>query len=198
MNHPLRCRCGTLKGHVHRPEKATRLVCYCKDCQAFAHFLGRPGDVLDGMGGTDIVATRAEFVTFTEGADALACMSLSEKGLLRWYAHCCNTPIANTPRDYKLPHVGLIHACLANPSQTLESSFGPVRMHTGRKSAHGQPPSTPVSGTVALLRIFASLIPARLNGSYRHTPFFAPELGTPVVQPKVLTRAEREQVTNAG
>lgn len=196
MKHPLRCRCGTLKGHVSRPDKATRLVCYCKDCQAFAHFLGRPQDILDGMGGTDVAATRAEFISFTEGADNLACMSLSDKGLLRWYARCCNTPIGNTPRDHKLPHVGLIHTCLANPSQTLDSSFGPVRMHTGSKSAQGKPPSMPLSGAVALLRIFASLIPARLNGSYRHTPFFD-ERGTPVVTPKVLTRAERERVTSA-
>lgn len=48
MNHPLRCRCGALQGYVSHPEKASRGVCYCKDCQAFAHFLGTPGDILDG------------------------------------------------------------------------------------------------------------------------------------------------------
>jgi hypothetical protein len=45
--------------------------------------------------------------------------------------------------------------------------------------------------------VFASLIAARLNGSYRHTPFFAVESGTPVVAPRVLTQAERGRVTSA-
>lgn len=44
MNHPLQCQCGTLKGYVSPPDMAIRGVCYCKDCQAFAHFLERPGN----------------------------------------------------------------------------------------------------------------------------------------------------------
>ena len=46
MNHPLRCRCGTLRGQVSHPEKVSRGVCYCKDCQAFAHFLGTTDSIL--------------------------------------------------------------------------------------------------------------------------------------------------------
>ena len=129
MNHPLRCRCGTLKGYVSHPEKVTRGVCYCRDCQAFAHFLGTTGDILDEMGGTDVVATLPKYVTFTQGVDALACMSLTETGMLRWYASCCNTPIGNTPRDFKVSHVGLIHTCLEDPPRTRE--FFRPRPHGG-------------------------------------------------------------------
>jgi hypothetical protein len=39
--HPLRCSCGTLKGFVTHPERVNRVVCYCRDCQAFARFLRR-------------------------------------------------------------------------------------------------------------------------------------------------------------
>lgn len=197
MNHPLRCRCGTLKGQVSHARRAMRLVCYCKDCQAFAHFLGRPGEVLDGMGGTDIVATRPAFVSFSEGTDALACMSLSPKGLLRWYASCCNTPIGNTSRDFKVAHVGLIHSCLADRSHPLGSSFGPVRMRAGIRSARGKPPSTAIGSAFSIARLLAALARARLNGSYRLTPFFGPQGGAPVVAPKVLTLEEREQLMSA-
>src|ERR1700761_5845308 len=101
MNHPLRCSCGKLQGHVSHPGRAGRGVCYCRDCRAFAHFLGRPGDILDAQGGTDVMATLPSYVTFTQGKDKLACMSLSERGMLRWYASCCNTPIGNTMRNIK-------------------------------------------------------------------------------------------------
>jgi hypothetical protein len=197
MNYSLRCRCGTLKGSVSHPEKVSRGVCYCKDCQAYAHFLGKTGDILDEMGGTDVVATLPKYVTFTQGTEALACMSLTEKGMLRWYARCCNTPIGNTPRDHKVSYVGLVHTCLKDPSTTLDSSFGPVRMRVNRKNAKGRPKSMPMSTIVSVMRFMISLVRARLDGSYKVTPFFVPDRGIPVVAPKVLTRSERARAMNA-
>ncbi|MEO8391041.1 MAG: DUF6151 family protein [Polaromonas sp.] len=191
MNHTLRCQCGTLRGNVSHTESVSRGVCYCKDCQAYAHFLGKAGDILDEMGGTDVVATLPQYVTFTQGFEALACMSLSDKGMLRWYANCCNTPIGNTARDFKVSHVGLVHNCLEDPSTSLDSAFGPVRMRVGMKSAKGAPKAMPVSTTVSILRFMASLIRARLNGSYKNTPFFDPDQGTPRVAARVLTPDER-------
>ena len=197
MNHPLRCRCGSLKGHVSFPEKVNRGVCYCKDCQAYAHFLGKPGDILDELGGTDVVATLPKYVTFTQGLESLACMSLTENGLLRWYASCCNTPIGNTQRNFEFSFVGLVHTCLEDPARTLESSFGPVRMRVNTKHAKGQPKSMPMSTVAAMLRFMSSLARARLNGSYKCTPFFDPDRGTPVVAPKILNANERDRVMNA-
>lgn len=197
MNHPLRCQCGTLRGYVSHPERVSRGVCYCKDCQAYAYFLGKAGDILDEMGGTDVVATLPGHVTFTHGSEALACMSLSEKGMLRWYASCCNTPIGNTPRDFKVSHVGLVHNCLEDPSESLDSSFGPVRMRVSMKNATGKPKAMPVSTTISILRFVKSLIRARLDGSYKLTPFFDPDHGTPLVSPTVLTQVERDRLMEA-
>jgi len=45
MKHPLQCQCGTLKGFVDDPQRANRAVCYCNDCQAFAHFLGKSDEI---------------------------------------------------------------------------------------------------------------------------------------------------------
>lgn len=197
MNHSLRCQCGTIQGHVSHPETVCRGVCYCKDCQAYAHFLGKADEVLDEMGGSDVVATLPQHVTFTQGFEALTCMSLSDKGMLRWYASCCNTPIGNTSRDFKVSHVGLLHNCLRDPSTSLDSAFGPVRMRVGMKSAKGTPKPMGASTTIAILRFMARLIRARLNGSYKITPFFDPETGTPRVSPKVLTPDERTRLMKA-
>ena len=197
MNHPLRCRCGTLRGYVSHSHSVNRGVCYCKDCQAYAHFLGKPGDILDEMGGTDVVAILPKNLTLTHGLEVLACMSLTDNGLLRWYASCCNTPIGNTRRDFRFSFVGLVHTCLRDPSISLESSFGPVSMRVNTKHAKGKPKSMPISTVAAVLRFLSSVIRARLDGSYRSTPFFDPDRGTPVVPPKVLSSGERERIMNA-
>jgi hypothetical protein len=193
----LRCRCGTLRGYVSHPERVSRGVCYCKDCQAYAHFLGNADQILDALGGTDVVATLPQYLTFTQGFEALTCMSLTEHGLLRWYASCCNTPIGNTRRDFKVSFVGLVHNCLEDPSSTLDSSFGPVRMRVNTRNAKGRPQSMPISTIATVLRFVKSLVRARLDGSYKRNPFFVPHKGTPVVAPKVLTSSERDRVMNA-
>jgi Family of unknown function (DUF6151) len=195
MNHPLQCQCGTLKGYVSPPDMACRAVCYCKDCQAFARFLEHDA-VLNELGGTEIVAILPRHVHFTQGLDALVCMSLSDRGLLRWYASCCNTPIGNTPRDFKISYVGLIHSCLAERAPSLQDSFGPVRMVLQTKSAKGPVKSAPMSTLVAMLKIMKSVIATRVSGSYKRNPFFE-ESGAPIRQPRVLTPAERARVTPA-
>ena len=197
MNHPLRCRCGTLRGYVSHSNSVNRGVCYCKDCQAYAHFLGKPGDILDEMGGTEVVAILPKNLTLTHGLEALACMSLTDNGLLRWYASCCNTPIGNTRRNFRFSFVGLVHTCLRDPSRSLESSFGLVSMRVNTKHAKGRPKSMPLSTVAAVLRFLSSVIRARMDGSYRSTPFFDPDRGTPVVPPKVLSSGERERIMNA-
>ncbi|KQT12997.1 DUF6151 family protein [Ramlibacter sp. Leaf400] len=187
--HPFQCRCGTLRGEVDEPRRAMRAVCYCRDCRAYAHWLGQPDYVLDPLGGTDIVATHARHVRLTAGASSLACMSLSPRGLLRWYASCCRTPIANTPRQWKLPYVGLVHTCLAQ-SRPLEPDFVPVQMDINTKSALG---SAPHRGGPGMMARFGAMVlrlsAARLTGSYRKTPFFVAD-GEPVAAVHVPPKAE--------
>lgn len=98
MDMPFRCDCGSLKGRLETRRSAGRARCYCRDCQAYARYLGREQALLDGNGGTEIIACVPGGVQFTVGVDRLACVSLGERGLLRWHAQCCRTPIGNTPR----------------------------------------------------------------------------------------------------
>jgi hypothetical protein len=186
-----------MKGHVIRPGMANRAICYCRDCQAFARFLERADTVLDENGGTGIVATLPSQVHFNQGLEALTCMSLSEHGMYRWYASCCNTPIGNTPRDLKTPYVGLIESCLGSGPPSIQESFGPVRMVLNTKYAKHPVKSTPMSNFVTMLGLMKSLIGARLNGNYKRNPFFDTEAGSPIRRPRVLTKTEREQVTTA-
>ncbi len=112
VKHPLQCRCGTIKGFVFDPQRANRAVCYCRDCQAFAYFLEKADEILDERGGSEVIQVLPRNVSFTQGTEALACMRLTGKGLLRWYARCCNTPIGNTLDNFKISFIGLVHSCL--------------------------------------------------------------------------------------
>jgi hypothetical protein len=192
MNHPLQCRCGTVKGRVNRFSGANHCVCYCRDCRAFAHYLGRPGEILDANGGTDIVQTRAADVSFTEGKDSLACMRLTPNGMLRWYTACCNTPIGNTLPNPKVSFVGLVHNFLEVGGVGTSDAFGPVRAHVNTESTRGKVQSSSLALVAVILRFIALVARARMDGSYRHTPFFSADTGLPTAVPKVLTPAERE------
>lgn len=194
MNIRLSCRCGKLQGEVDAQRVAARAVCYCKDCQAFARFLKAEATVLDPAGGTEVEATLPAAVRFTTGLEHLACMSLSPKGIYRWYASCCDTPVGNTPRNPKMSYVGLVRACLDAPGEELDRALGRSRFTANTASAHGTVKATPVRTVLAVARIGATLLKARIGGGYRDNPFFD-AAGAPIRKPRVLTREERAAIT---
>jgi Family of unknown function (DUF6151) len=196
-DHTIQCRCGRLQGTLSRDARFTRLSCYCRDCQAYAHALGSPDLILDDLGGTDIVATLQQYVTFAKGTDSLACLSLSERGLLRWYASCCNTPIGNTARDPKLSYVGVVHTCLGASSTSLDAVFGPARMPVNTKHARGKLRSNVLSTLVSAARIIRPVLWARACGTWKRSAFFRSNDFKPVGPPRVLSPAERERARNA-
>jgi hypothetical protein len=181
------CRCGSTKGTVAdlSPTTANRCICYCHDCRAFAHWLERD-DLLDAHGGVDIVqVARAHFAIET-GRDQLRCLRLSHKGLHRWYAECCKTPVANTmPR---LPFAGLCRVALDCDAAMLPD---PDLIH-GRSAIGGIPP-----GASAVLSFRAGVRPAKLFASWalrrlgHPTPLFDRH-EVPVHPPRVLDAAERD------
>jgi hypothetical protein len=119
-------------------------------------------------------------------------MSLSPEGTLRWYTSCCKTPIGNTPRDYKVSHVGLIHSCLNADGASLDSSFGPVQMRVNAQSASGKvPANSPLKFAWAVARYLLSMTWNRLTGGYKINPFFSVATGQPIVAPRVVSMAER-------
>jgi len=188
----LRCRCGAVRGEMDTRRAYARATCYCKDCRAFARFLGQP-EVLDASGGVDIVATAPAAVRFTSGSEHVACMSLSPKGLLRWYASCCGTPLGNTPRDPKVPYAGLMTACFDASPQALDAAFGPRgRIVLNSPSATAPVRATPLAFLMGGLRIFTGLIGARLRRE-RSSPFFEAS-GRPLREPDVISREQRAEL----
>jgi len=144
-----------------------------------------------------VVATLQQDVAITKGAEVLACMSVKEGGLLRWYAGCCNTPIGNTMRGPKFSYVGLMHNCLEHSGKPLDEAFGPVKMRVNTTSAKQPVAATPFVTVISVLRLSGPIVMARLDGSYRRTPFFSAADLRPVAAPKVLSAEERERAYGA-
>jgi hypothetical protein len=182
------CACGKaqLLATNVTPQNGTRIICYCKDCQAFAHFLERSDTVLDAWGGSEIFQMPLAYVQVTQGIKELRCMRLSEKGLYRWFTGCCNTPIGNT-MGANMPFIGLIHSALEDTS-VRDANLGPIRGYVQVNSASAKLAGKENQADVPLpllLRIFSKLLVWKLKGLNKPSSFFDSE-GQPVVVPFIL------------
>lgn len=195
--HPLRCQCGAVQGTIANPRSSNHAICYCRDCQAFAHYLGKPNEILDARSGSDIVQTQPKNLTFAQGSEQLACIRLTPKGLLRWYSRCCRTPIGNTLATPKLSFIGLLHSCLAEDAGSVESSFGPVTAWVHTEGARGDPKPKVQGLGRSVWWFLRTAARARVSGEYRQTPLFRPDTGAPVAVPYVLTAEEHARMMEA-
>lgn len=194
------CACGTLSGAVRgaSPKTGSRAVCYCDDCQAFAYFLGCERDILDENGGSDIFQTLPSRVEISKGSDRLACVRVTSKGVLRWYAGCCRTPIGNTTGTRAMPFVGLVltpHYRVAD-GKALDDALGPPRLRVFKRYARGDlPPASGGGNALAMMaQLAVRMAGSRLRGDHRKTPFFNAETGAPVSAPVVLSAEERRDI----
>lgn len=173
------------------------MVCHCDDCQAYVQFLER-SDLLDGHGGTEIVQLTPAQLTLTEGLHQLRCMRLSPKGLLRWYAGCCSTPIANTVASHKVPFAGLLAVFIAPAARAdVEAALGPVIVRAfGKFARGGMPPGGHAKAPFSyIVRSLGLIGKAWLAGRHTPSPFFS-ATGQPVLEPRVLSREERAQLAS--
>jgi hypothetical protein len=200
---PLRCACGALHGRALSiaPSAGARIVCYCDDCQAFAHFLGRPG-IADERGGTDIFQTAPARIRLEGGLDALACVRLSEKGMHRWFCRECKSPVGNTLGP-KVPFVGVIHSFFDIPARSdRDRLLGPPLAHMLTRFAAGGPlPEDTRWRTARVIgRAMRLLATWWVTGAGSPSPFFDGQPRAPRVPPRVLSPAERAalQPTFAG
>ena len=195
LNLSLRCRCGHVRGVARdvSPSAGFRLICYCKDCQAFARILERP-EVLDAAGGTDIFQMAPGRLKLTAGADALRCLRFSQK-VVRWYADCCRTPIANSAASPRFPLIGLIHsfmdfeACAGSRDETL----GPPLCCIHERSASGPlPADAPPAASFGVLTQRASKVLGWwIRGEGRPNPFFDARTDAPLSAPRLVKPEER-------
>jgi Family of unknown function (DUF6151) len=169
------------------------MVCYCRDCQAFARFLGTPG-LLDAQGGSEVYQLTQSQLRIESGQDKLACVRLSERGLLRFYASCCRTPIGNMLARRRSPFLALARSFIdPGPSRSLEDVMGPVILYVRTESATAplpadRPKPNSILGTARVLKTLAASV---LFGKHTPTPFFDAN-DKLVVTPEVLTPDRHE------
>lgn len=196
---PLRCRCGYVQGIAHEVGSSTgfRIICYCKDCQAFARFLRRR-DMLDTAGGTDTFQMPAGRVKFTEGGDAVRCLCFSSK-TYRWYTDCCGMPVGNTVGP-RFSVVGLIHCFMDYEAAgcSLDGLLGPPLYRIHEHSASGPlPASGPGPPSIwHLARRTSRLFGWRVRGLERPNPFFDEHTQAPRSVPRLMTPNERAELYN--
>ena len=202
MDLPIRCACGAFRGVLRSvsARNGNRCICYCDDCQSFAHFLGRADSILDSHGGTDIFQISPARLEIAAGREHLACMQLKPGShVFRWFASCCRTPIGNTPADRRVPLVGMIHSCLELRATGLpaDEALGPVRGSGFRRFARGDPAQLPYPrSALMILRMSRLILAARFRRDQRRSPLLGVD-GAPTVSPHVLSAQELQAVEAA-
>ncbi len=187
------CRCGAVRGRVAdvSPRSVNRAGCYCDDCQAFAHRLGR-ADLLDARGRSDIVQVAPGSMRFEAGQEHIAGLRLSPKGLYRFYARCCNTPLGNTV-GLKIPFVGLPASAFACEGQDPDRLFGPPRgAIMGQFAIGGTPPGTKGISLSLAVQAAGVLLGWLISGRASPNPLFDRKTREPLYPVSVLSREERD------
>jgi hypothetical protein len=187
----LRCDCQRVRAHVidASASNVNRMICYCDDCQSYLHYLKR-ADLLDENAGTDVVQVAPARLRFDQGTEQIACVRLSPKGLFRWYARCCHTPLGNTMAP-NIPFVGIVSRAFENPDQAFGAPTGGAQA----KYAVGTPP--PAFATLKLgvvLGALGKVVAWRLGGKVWPHPYFEDRSRTPRYPVHVISKAERDEL----
>ena len=178
-----KCDCGEVRFRL-APITGTRCVCYCASCQAFLAHLGR-SDIADGAGGSDLFQAAPNCVTLEKGEAHLANLRLTDKGPLRWYATCCNTPVCNTGAKRAVPLVSFLVRSFDD-----ETAAGPVIARVNRKDAKGHVDAEGGSMRTLIFAFLRRAVVLLITGQYKKTPFFD-ENGTPVAATTRLSPEEQ-------
>ena len=188
------CRCGKVAGRIEAIEapRGNRIVCYCKDCRAFARACG--GHALDEAGGTELYQTTIGKVTIERGEEHLAALRLSSRGPLRWYSSCCDTALANTMPSPGIPLFSVVVPSLSAGGD-LDRALGPVRGSVFTDSATGQPRFAKINGAgmfLIMLNFARNMLGARRRGEHKRSPLHRD--GKPITEPRTPEGAERAEL----
>jgi hypothetical protein len=192
--HPIRCTCGTVRGQLEGTGAHSRLICYCTDCRAFAVFLGRAAEILDKQGGTEIVQVAQPRLRILAGYDRLSAVRLSEKGLVRWYASCCNTPIGNTVAEPRISFIGLIHLSLDRAQMNGDFGKRTAIVNSGTALGETKPKQRGLFGVIA--RFVWIIVGTRVSGRYKNSQLFDGS-GSLRVAPSILTPQDLARLKRA-
>ncbi|MBO6505840.1 MAG: hypothetical protein JJ850_02165 [Kordiimonadaceae bacterium] len=193
---PIKCSCGKVEGVARGLSRSStnHVVCSCKGCQSYAHYLGRTDDMLDAEGGSNIVQMDPSKFEITRGMENVVCMRVTNDGPLRWYTSCCNTPLGNTFPRGGLPFIGFLPICLGikGTSEELVALVGKSRGHVNR------PEKTPlfdrIGNVFMIIGLFCKIMFWRVRGGPAFKPFFDAETMRPMVKPIKISDEERAEL----
>lgn len=158
------CGCGAVAATV--PVEGSRLVCYCESCRGFVERLGAE-DRLDDAGGNHLIQVTPSQVTLIKGSEKIRWMKMSQKGPMRWYAACCNTPMANTLSTRAVAFASFQTHDIAPQDALPEVS---ARVHLKGALAHVEGPR---GGVGPLMRaLLGRTLKSWVSGTWRRHPFF--------------------------
>lgn len=138
------------------------------------------------------VAPRA--VTFDRGAERIVGLRLAPKGLYRWYASCCKTPLGNTLKP-SLPFIGIGREVLCGTpdAASRDAAFGRVRGATFGQHATGGAPEGSTKFQLGLIaHVLRLMLGWKLRGKAWPHPFFDRATQAPSHPVTILSPEERE------
>jgi hypothetical protein len=194
-NAELRCHCGEVRGLVKNasPNTVNRVICYCDDCQAFLHHLDRT-DLLDAHGGTDIVQVAPASLSFVQGRYSIVGVRLTSRGLYRWYASCCKTPVGNTVGP-AIPFVGIVVKAFESEAQRPDEIFGPpIGAIYSKYAIDAVPGASKGLNPRVVARALRMVFGWRLSGKSWPHPFFNRATRAPRFPLTTLAPQERESL----
>ena len=191
----LSCSCQKVQGTLSNASKnsGNHLTCMCIDCQTFAHYLGRENYILDNYGASEIYQVTPSQIQITQGQEYLTCLRLSPKGTNRWFAKCCNTPVANTI-SLKMSFAGVSRKFINEDN--LDTIVGPIKYQCQNKDCKTKPPknSHPGFPTLLKLKMLVMLTLGKITKSYLPNPFFKEENGEHINPPIILKKETRTEI----
>lgn len=187
----LSCDCGSVEGHLTEVSQTSgnRIVCYCKDCQAFAKFLEKDKEILDENGGSDIYQSPQAHIKITRGHEFIGRMRLSKKGLNRWYTTCCKNPIGNT-MGAGSPFVGVLTHMMRNDLSAMRDLDGYVFFDSAKGELPEHVRKTGFSWA-KIMRVIGLILKWKIKGLNKPSVFFGQD-GAPIVDATIYDQSDAD------
>ena len=189
------CQCGAVTGRLTdvASDQGDHVICHCTDCQNLARHLGHADRILDAHGGSALYQSRCARMRIDTGRDHLACLHMTDKPTLRWYAACCGMPLFNTYANGRVPYITTqLAAC--DPA-TRERLTGPPLGHLFTADGIGDTSALPQLSMGKLMRrFFRRMVRDIMSGDRRRCALFDAKTLEPIATPRRLTDADRRAI----
>ncbi|MEE3078759.1 MAG: DUF6151 family protein [Bdellovibrionota bacterium] len=193
---PLKCSCGQVSGEiVDFKGTGTHIQCACDDCQAYIHYLNKEDVFLDQFGFSEIYQVRSNQVRILNGEENIKCLRLSPKGIFRFYASCCHTPISNMI-GLKMSFAGISRSFINLDDNEILNQLGPVTYHIMTEYALREvtEKSSRKFPLILTLKIVKQIIHGKIFKTYLPNSFYQQSNGTSKFPVSILSLEDKKSI----